>query len=78
MALEQITAPEYWANYLINGDPSNLTLAEQARADNWMASNGVVAVVDCSNSRFTWHYRLYDPLADCAGGDVQDYTCQVA
>jgi hypothetical protein len=32
-------------------------------------------IVSCDDEpRFTWSYRLYDPGANCYGGDVLDYT----
>jgi hypothetical protein len=76
---ETITGPSYWASYLINGDASGITAAEVAMADAWCERHNVVAVVDCEDEgRFTWSYRLYCPEADCSGGDVVDYTCEVA
>jgi hypothetical protein len=78
MKFEQITGPSYWASYLINGDASGITPEEKAHADAWLARNEVLNVVDCEEEgRFTRHYQLYDPLADCTGGDVIDYTCEV-
>jgi hypothetical protein len=75
---ETITGPAYWASYLINNDASGIEADEKARADAWIKRNNVANVVDCEEeSRFTNHYQLYDPLADCTGGDVLDYTCEV-
>jgi hypothetical protein len=75
---ETVTGPSYWASYLINGDASGISAEEKARADAWLVRNEVLNVVDCEEeSRFTRHYQLYDPLADCTGGDVLDYTCEV-
>jgi hypothetical protein len=79
-----ITAPAYWASYLVNGDDSGITPEEKARADAWLARQGV-DVVDVERgadgeaveSRFTWSYRIHDPLADCSGGDVLNYVCRL-
>jgi hypothetical protein len=78
MNFETVTAPAYWASYLVNGDASGITPEEKAHADAWREREGVLNVVSCEEeSRFTRHYQLYDPLADCTGGDVLDYTCEV-
>jgi hypothetical protein len=52
---------------------------EKVRADAWLDRNKVVNVVSCDDDegRFTWHYQLYDPLADCSGGQVIDYVCEL-
>lgn len=79
MNFETVTAPAYWASYLVNGDASGISGDEQARADAWRKREGVLNVVSCADeSRFTRMYQLYDPLAECSAGDVLDYTCEVA
>ena len=73
--VETIKAPDHWASYLINGDASSLDAREIRAADYWLELNDVESVVDCSEeAEFTWHYGLYNPLADCAGGSVLEYT----
>jgi hypothetical protein len=71
----EATAPSFWALYLVNGDASGLTDAEQAAADAWCALQAaegwsVHGIVDDSE-RFTWSYRLHHGDAD--GGEVCDY-----
>lgn len=76
------TAPSYWASYLVNGDASGLDPAEKVHAEHWLALRAPWRVVDVARdddgeaieARFTWHYGLYDTLADCSGGDVLDYV----
>jgi hypothetical protein len=42
-------APACWASYLINGDASGLTDAEEAECDRWVEGLGSGwSVVDCS------------------------------
>jgi hypothetical protein len=63
-----ITAPAYWASYLVNGDSSGLDDHEEALADDWARNQEpwyVVGVTD-DEPRFTWCYALH-------GGDVLDY-----
>lgn len=78
-----LTGPVYWASYFVNGDDSGLTAEEKQQADSWLDRNKVASVVDVARdsdgeaqeARFTWHYQLYNPLADCSGGEVVDYIC---
>ena len=87
MAIETdtITLPSYWASALVNGDYSGLSddsevkrvnaTIDRLAADGWHVVS--TADDDDGNSvepRFTWHYRLYDPGADCSGGEVLDYV----
>ena len=81
MEFVTITAPAYWASYFVNSDASGLSVEEKTQADAWLAREGVkiVDVVryddgEATESRFTWSYRLYNPEADCCGGDVLDYV----
>ncbi len=77
MKFETVTGPAYWASYLVNGDTSGITGQEQRQADAWRERNGVVNVVSADDeARFTRYYGIYDPLADCEGGDIIDYTCE--
>lgn len=82
MDKSEITLPAYWASALVNNDYSGLdnqnpdegqrcrkVVADLAK-DGW----SIVSDVDGSEPRFTWHYQLYDPGADCSGGDVLDYV----
>jgi hypothetical protein len=62
----------YWASYLINGDASGMSDEERRLADAWLARVGG-EVVDCGEPFFTWSYGLHTG-ADCAGGDVVEYT----
>ncbi len=85
MKFHTVTGPVYWASYFVNNDASGLEPQEKARADAWLERNKVVNVVDVARdedgegkeARFTWSYQLYDPLADCSGGEVVDYICEL-
>jgi hypothetical protein len=75
MRVETLEAPDYWSSYLINGDASSLEAEDIRHADLWLEENGVDSVVDCAEEpRFTRHYRLYNPHANCASGSVLEYT----
>lgn len=76
----EVTAPAYWASYLVNGDSSGIDENEKALCDAWKAQQKPWYVVDIARdedgeaqeSRFTWSYALYG--GDCSGGDVVDYV----
>lgn len=74
---DTVTLPACWASALINSDYSGIPECEVDRASaavHRLAYEGW-QIADCEeDSRFTWSYRLYDPLADCDGGNVLDYT----
>lgn len=81
MECDTTTLPAYWASALINGDFSGLDDDEAARcraaigqlaADGWRIVD--TARDEDSEQRFTWHYQLYDPGADCSGGEVLGYV----
>lgn len=75
---DTIEAPESWASYLINGDPSGLEPDEIAACDDWQDSIAPWYVVSCGDSEpcFTWKYRLYGGTAE--GGNVQEYIIHKA
>lgn len=82
MAIEvdTVTAPDYWASYLVNGDHSGLESDEKAACDVWQEGLGDWYVVDVARDesgeaqepRFTWSYSLYGGTA--SGGSVVDYV----
>lgn len=82
MKTDIVTLPAYWVCALVNGDYSGLDENEAARcraAEVDLARHGGWRVVstadgDDGEARFTWRYRLYDPAADCDGGEVVDYV----
>lgn len=82
MEQDIITLPAYWASALVNGDYSGLADHDPAEADRCKAAQAnlardgwqVVSTADDGEPRFTWHYRLYDPDAECQGGEVLDYV----
>lgn len=77
----RVTGPACWASYFINGDASGLETGEQAKADAWMAREGLRSIVSDATDedgepegpRFTWSMRLHAPELGCEGGDVLDY-----
>ena len=85
MKYDTITLLAYWASAIINGDWSGME--DEAEKERCSKAIGELAaegwsIVDIAHgesdekqeARFTWSYRLYDPGADCAGGDVLDYV----
>jgi hypothetical protein len=80
MAIETdtVTLPAYWACGLINGDVTGMTDDEIARmssaVDKLLGDGWEVVSMAEDSERFTWSYRLYDPLSDVEGGDVADYV----
>lgn len=75
----EITAPDYWACYFINGDTGDMTDEEIKHADLFIKENDIIHVVDVveGSDRFTWHYELYNPRACVSGGTVVDYIVEV-
>lgn len=75
----EMTAPDYWACYFINGDPGDMTDEEMHRADSFIEENDIIGVIDVveGSDRFTWQYDLYDPGACVSGGTVVDYIVEV-
>jgi hypothetical protein len=78
---DTITLPAYWASALINDDYSGLEDHDPAEAARCravvadLAADGWYVGCDVDDTeRFTWYYRLYDPGAECDGGNVLDYT----
>ncbi len=79
---DTITLPAAWASALINGDYSGFDYSNEyeddaarcAATEQNLADQGW-SIVSCNDEpRFTCNYRLYDPYADCVGGEVLDYT----
>lgn len=66
-----ITAPSFWACYLINGDATYMSDAECNAADARFIGWDVVDVIEASE-RFTWMYDVYG--GDASGGEVCDYV----
>lgn len=76
--VDTVTLPAYWASLLINGDDSGFADSDElARARRAMADleSAGWEIVSCDDeARFTRHYQLYDPGAECSGGEVLEYT----
>ena len=53
---EQFLLPTHWASYLINGDATSLTDAEQAEIDEWCITHapGPCIDTDVNDSDFTY------------------------
>lgn len=79
LEVNTVTLPAYWASALVNGDFSGLDEVERQRCEHAITALhddgwSVVSTADDSEPRFTWSYQMYDPEADCQGGDVLDYV----
>lgn len=73
-----ITAPAYWASYLINNDATGLTKAEQAACDRWCQQKGpwrIVSTRDQAEPYFTWSFQDYGGSEK--GGEVLDYVAHM-
>ena len=69
MNVIKLTAPAYWACYLINGDASGMEESEIAECDAWLESVGLGGPVGCEEEGFKhWHdARMFARYAaDCA------------
>jgi len=75
MQVHEIAASAYWASYLINNDASGLNDAELALADAWLKRESLehAEFTDCGEPYFSWSYGFHTG-ADCAGGDLCDFT----
>jgi hypothetical protein len=69
-----LTAPSYWASYLINGDATGLNAVEKAACDAWLKSEGVFEVLDAVDAGFCWSH---DASKFALAGDCQSYLCRV-
>jgi hypothetical protein len=74
MTTIKLTAPSYWANYLINDDASSLNAVEKLACDNWLKNEGIYEVVDCEDTGFCWSFDADRYSLPC---DCQTYTCKV-
>lgn len=71
-----ITAPSYWASYLINGDDSGLEPQEKAACDAWLAREAVGLPVSCDDAGFC---HRHDAWAEAPySADCQDYVFLIA
>lgn len=80
--VDTMTAPDFWASVLVNGDKSGMNDEEIAAINAYLApleADGwyVVDVVrdddgEAVEPSFTWSYDLYGGTA--RGGDVVDYV----
>ena len=76
MKVRTIKGAAYWAPYLINGDASGMEDNEIALCDAWHERElePGECIVSCSDeAEFSWAYGLHTG-ADCAGGDLLEYT----
>jgi len=77
MEQRTVTLPACWVGALLRGDFRNVS-AEQA-SECWavagrLAGEGWTFTGTIEGSeRFTWNYRIYDPLADVDGGFIIDF-----
>lgn len=78
MEFDTIVAPAHWADYLINGDASELDAWERRAADTWLRREGVriVGAVEYADPWFSWQARLFVPELDCEACAMLDYVCK--
>jgi hypothetical protein len=77
---DTVDLPDHWATALINGNFSGLEDSDPAEAgfvrdliDEYAADGWTFADCD-SESRFTWHYGLYNRYSNASGGSVLEFT----
>lgn len=75
MTMIELTAPSYWASYLVNSDASGLNAVEKLACDNWLKTNEIFAVLDAVDAGFCWSH---DASEFALAGDCQTYTCEIA
>ncbi len=68
----KITAPSYWACYLINGDDSGMDELERAACDAWIKREGLGEPVACEDYGFCWTHGAHREFP--YGADCQEYT----
>lgn len=67
-----LTAPSYWASYLINGDDSGMDEGEIAACEAWLEREGLGTPVSCEGAGFIWRHDAYHEMP--LGADCQEYT----
>jgi hypothetical protein len=70
-----LSAPEYWAPALINGDWSGLNAEQAAQARDFLVGEGIASVETCEEGGFMWRHDAsrYGVL----GATCADYLCRV-
>jgi len=64
----ELTAPSYWASYLINGDASGMDDEEITACDAWIKREGLGSPCGCTEAGFVkWHDARFEMpyAADC-------------
>jgi hypothetical protein len=54
-----LSAPEYWAPALINGDWSGLNAEQAAQARDFLVGEGIASVETCEEGGFMWRARRH-------------------
>jgi len=72
VTIHELTAPSYWASYLINGDDSGLETDEKKACDAWINRVGLGVPVDCEDAGFRWRHDADNEMPK--GADCQTYT----
>jgi len=75
MTTIELTAPSFWASYLINGDASGLNAAEKLACDDWIKCQAIGYPASCEDAGFV---RIHDANVFAFPCDCQTYTFLVA
>jgi len=70
MKARYLTAPSYWASYLINGDASGIEPEEKVACDMWLESEGLGFPVSCEDAGFL---KNHDASRFALPADCQTY-----
>ena len=71
-----LTAPSSWASWLINGDATDLSMADYEMSGEWLDRIGLGFPVSAEDAGFIWNH---DAFKECPfGADCQTYTFLVS
>lgn len=70
----KLTAPDYWASYLINGDASGLEQEEIDSCDLWLEREFSKAPVSCVGAEYVGFLWRHDARGFALAGDCIEYT----
>lgn len=65
MRTVEFILPTFWANYLFNDDPSDMTNDEVIDCNDWLRSHGVNAPVDIEDYGFMREHNASSMVLPC-------------
>lgn len=67
-----LIAPAFWAQYLINGEDTDLSGSDTAACDAWLTRQGLNPPVSCSEDM--WFAYQHSAMNECKATSVCEYT----